>query len=175
MPDTYAILGKLGVPECARSELTARVVAGVHDRPDPIMVSNSGIISKQFDYLPVMDMSFRRDGVDYVDRVNVDVYEPFMATAYRYRCDGYYGAVAYMPKCQNLAVLELPDRDVQPGIAPYLAGIPGITNFNNYWGGGGTRSGDDPTTPTAQVPEPGTLAILIIGLLALLISRKGRA
>ena len=177
LADTRDILGKLGVPECAQVDVATRIATNSH-RSDPILVTSNKIVSPQMDYLPVMDMSFRKEGVDYVDRVNVDVYEPFVARAYRYRCDGQYGAVAYMPKCQNLAPLEIADPEVGRDIGPYLAGVPGLLNFNDGGGGGGTiRSYDDDggVTTNGTIPEPSVLTALVAGLLAFMIVRKRRA
>jgi hypothetical protein len=173
MIDTYQLLGKLEVPNCARTEVASKISSDTGGTP--LMVGTSGMHTKEFDLLPVMNMTFRKDGEDFISRVYVDTTEPFVARAYKYRCDGYYGAVGYMPKCQNLGVLEMRDpaiRDAGSNYPYIVGGIPGITNFNEYWGGGGgstrTIDGDN----SAKIPEPSILFLLLAGLLALLISRR---
>ena len=171
MIDTYQILGELEVPQCAKGYLASQISQG--ENFTPILVGHNTIVSGPMDYIPVMNMSFQKDGKDYIQRVHTAVNEPFVAESYRYRCDGHYGAVAYMPKCQNLGVLEI--RDPMIAVTPdnhayVILGIPGITNFNNGGGGGG-RDTVVVDSNGNQVPEPGTLIVLVVGLLALFLSR----
>ena len=152
MEDTYHVLTVLRVPECARTPLTVAIATDTGGVP--MLVSKDAVYTEQFDLLPVMDMSFRQDGVDYVDRVYVATDAPFVGTAYTYRCNGYYGAVGYMPKCQNLAPLEMRDpavRDTGDNAAYIVGGIPGLTNFNDYWG----DSGGVPDGGSGTVSLPG--------------------
>jgi len=175
MEDTYHVLTVLGVPECARTPVTINITTNTGWTP--MMVSREGIQTKQFDLLPVMNMSARKKegGDDYATRVYVNS-EPFTGTAYTYRCNGYYGAIGYMPKCQNLGVLEMRDPSIRDALdhATYiLGGIPGITNFNDYLGGS-----EVPESPIdiATVPSPGTAALIVVGsLIAILFSRKNHA
>jgi hypothetical protein len=169
MVDTYILLGKLKVPNCARPLVASQVSSDTGGTP--MMVGANGIHTKKFDLLPVMNMTFRRDDEDYIDRVYVDTTEPFVGRAYTYRCDGYYGAVGYMPKCQNLGVLEMRDPAIRNSGSndPYIVGgVPGLTNFNDYWGGGSSarKIQDDPETP---IPEPGVFILLLAGIVIMLL------
>ena len=139
-----------------------------------MMVGSRNIHTSKYDLLPVMDMTFRKDGEDYIDRVYVNTYEPFVGTAYTYNCNGYLGAVGYMPKCQNLGVLEMRDPAIHntPDNAAYIVGgIPGITNFF-HGGGGGSTTKYVGGEPYAEVPEPTTWMLLAMGLAAFLIATR---
>lgn len=169
--DVYTILGKLEVPACAKASVASRV--SNQEGYEPIMISNGGIFSSKRDYLPVMDMSFRKGGEDYTQRVHVDVYEPFTGEAYTYRCDGYHGAVGYAPKCQNLFPLEIHDPAIKQtaDFTPYIVGgLFGLTNFNR--GGNSSVYRYDGTTEIAgtPVPTPGTLTLVALGIVMVLIA-----
>ena len=141
----YELVGKLEAPECARVSLAAKINA--QEGYKPLFVSNKAIFSPETQYALPMDMTFRKDGVDYVSKVTPYVDEPFVAQVYSVTCDSQVTDAAYMPNCQNLALLDRREQEYDGG-------------YGGGWGGF-----DDRSVRSASVPEPSTFALFLLGFL----------
>lgn len=157
MPTTIELLGRLGVPECAIGLLSSRIHTG---QGQPLMVSNNYMFSPVYDYSTDMVMTFKSGGKDYITRVHPYVDSPFVASVYSYECDGYTGDIAYMPKCQNLAVLK------RTGLVPGHQEPHTGQGHDNHQGNGYGH-----VKHTATVDAPLTLILIIVGILVFLCSR----
>ena len=157
LPTTIELLGRLGVPECAKTLLSSRLHTG---QGQPLMVSTNYVFSPQYDYDTDMVMTFAKGGKDYITRVHPYVASPFVGEVYSYECDGFTGDIAYMPKCQNLAVLK------RTGLVPGHQEPHKGQGHDNYQGNGYGH-----TKHTATVDEPWTLVLIMLGIIAFLCSR----
>ena len=136
---TLLLLDAIGVAPCAQMEVAARMRL---TRGEPLMVGNSVLWSRGWRFDNTMLMTFARDGSDYLQEVHPAVEEPFVAALYAWECEGEAGWVALMPKCQNLAALVPLDEQKFAG-----------RNFIDR--------------ETDAVPLPGTMALLLAGLAAM--------
>lgn len=157
---THHLMQLLDVPQCAQVRLASDVIGSSNDRP--LFVGNTMIEAHDVSYDTTMSMTFRKDGEDYVTTVKPVLQEPFVAELYTYKCDNTTTHVAYMPKCGNLALLA-PRPELREAVydRPWSDGFTG-------WGGGFTGSASG---QRSDVVEPGTVFLIIVGVLVAGLSR----
>lgn len=140
------ILRSQGVPDCAVSYLDQQIRDGDGAR---VIMHPTGGWSGPMRFDPEMSMSYSRNGIDGL--ANVIAAEPTEGLIYVARCNGESTHIAYWPVCGNLARLSL--ADTRSEAKPVVIREFGSSSLHGA-----------PTQP-ASVPEPGTLVLLLAGLL----------
>lgn len=154
--DSVDVATMIGVPECAvmRIALKSRVEGG-----QAVTMTPRGGFSEDYAFSPIMNMSFRKEDVDYAQPNTVMApHTVAVGRLHTYKCDGQTVYVAHWPNCQNLSVLERVTE--LPGVP---VPVPGVPLFNDP---------GDPI-PSGTVPLGGTLGLIAIGAAVLLIIRRG--
>lgn len=161
---TPAVLRSMGAGSCDAVHIQA-FVDNQHTGDIIIQSAAGGFTNGRFVYHSEMQMSYAHAGQDHViwSRANEDVMAA--GRVMRIRCDGEMVHLAHWPTCGNLS-------RVYPLWEP-LPIVPEVT-IPPWFFDAPPEPYVSPDVPENTVPEPGTLALMLLGvfLLALMLRRS---
>ena len=150
------VMDDLGIPDCGLKMLRTGIDS---DNPMPINMSSSNAVAGLWQFHPVMDMSFNKNGIDYTQTTVLADGVTARGKYIPINCDGQLTHVAYFPKCGNIATLVKKETEVvERSIIERDTDIIIKREFD--------------VETCHSVPIPGTLVLILLGLVTLKLWRK---